>query len=110
MTRDELAALVLLEVQRRCEAIRTRPRPPAWKWWEARDDDADRECGPRYSPTWFGGATATEAGRVRFLRTVYRLADSGLLTVVKSEGGRLERGRLTRAGRDAVTELVSVGM
>src|SRR5262245_31569528 len=107
MTRDELAALVLLEVERRCDAIRTRPRPPAWKTWEVRDDDDDREYGPRYSPTWFGDATATEAGRVRFLRTVYRLADAGLLTVVKTEGGRLERVRLTRAGRNAATEHVT---
>jgi hypothetical protein len=105
--RDELAALVLLEVERRCEAIRTRPRPPAWKWWATRDDAADRECGPRYSPTWFGGAAATEAGRVRFLRTVHRLAEAGLLTVVKSEGGRLERVRLTPAGHDAANSLAS---
>jgi hypothetical protein len=67
--------------------------------------DADREYGPRYSPTWFEDETATEAGRVRFLRTVYSLADTGLLTVVKSEGGRIERLRLTKAGRKAASEL-----
>lgn len=104
MNRDELCALVLVEVARQCEAIRTRPRPPAWKTWEARDDDADRKYGPQYTPTWFGHATATEAGRVRLLRTVYRLAEAGLLTLVKSEGGRLERVRLTRAGHE-VAEL-----
>jgi hypothetical protein len=101
MNRDELAALVLAEVARRCEAIRDRPRPPAWKTWETRDDDDDREYGPRYSPTWFGEVTATEAGRVRMLRTVYRLAEAGLLTLVRSEGGRLERVRLTKAGTKA---------
>src|SRR5947207_4752541 len=104
MSRDERATLVLLEVARQCEAIRARPRPPAWRWWDVRDDDADREYGPRYSPAWFGGATATEAGRVRVLRTVYRLAEAGLLTAVKSAGGRLERFRLTEAGREAADE------
>ncbi len=86
MNRDELAAMVLAEVARQCDAIRNRPKPPAWKTWEALPDD-DREYGPRYSPTWFGDVTATEAGRVRLLRAVYRLADAGLLTIVKSEGG-----------------------
>lgn len=105
MNRDELAELVLLELAERCEAIRTRPKPQAWRTWDVRDDEADREYGPRYSPTWFGDATANEAGRVRLLRIVYRLADAGLLTVVKSEGGRLERIRLTEAGRVAVDDL-----
>ena len=109
MSRDELSALVLAEVARRCDATRARPRPPAWKWWEVREDEAEREYGPRYSPTWFGEATATEAGRVRLLRTVYRLADAGLLTFVKSEGGRLERVRLTKAGRDAAAVLAGTG-
>lgn len=109
MNRDELAALVLVKVAQQCDTIGARPRPPAWKTWETRDDDADREIGPRYSPTWFGDATATEAGRVRLLRTVYRLADAGLLTLVKSEGGRLERVRLTKAGRDAAAELLANG-
>jgi hypothetical protein len=105
MNRNELAALVLRNVEQQCEAIRTRPKPPAWRTWEVAKDEEDHEYGPRYSPTWFGVATATEAGRVRFLRTVYRLADAGLLTIVKSEGGRLERVRLTKMGWDAVAEL-----
>lgn len=109
MNRDELAALVLAEVARQCDAIRARPRPPAWQSWTVWEDEDDREYGPRYSPTWFGDATATEAGRVRLLRTVYRLADAGLLTLVKSEGGRLERVRLTKAGRDAAAELRKAG-
>ena len=109
MNRDDLAKLVLLEVARRSEVVRARTPPPTWQTWAVRDYETDREYGPSYSPTWFGAATATEAGRVRFLRTVYRLADAGLLTVVKSEGGRLERVRLTKAGRDAVAELRTVG-
>ena len=105
MNRDELAALVLVEVARRCDAIAARPKPPVWKTWETLGDDADRAFGPLYSPQWFGDATATEAGRVRLLRTVYRLSDAGLLTIVKSEGGRLERVRLTKTGRQAADEL-----
>lgn len=109
MNRDELAALVLAEVARQCDAIRSRPKPPAWQSWSVREDDNDRDYGPRYSPKWFGDAATTEAGRVRLLRTVYRLADAGLLTLVKSEGGRLERVRLTAAGRDAADELLKAG-
>ena len=105
MNRDELAALILLELHRRCEAIRTRPKPPAWKTWDVRDHADDTEYGPLYSPGWFGEHGATEARRVRLLRTVYRLADAGLVDIVKSEGGRLERLQLTKAGREAVAEL-----
>jgi hypothetical protein len=109
MTRDELAALVLIEVARRCEEIETRPEPRPWQWWERREYDADRQYGPRYAASWFPDVAATEAGRVRLLRTVYRLAEAGLLTVVKSEGGRLERVRLTEAGRSAAAELARAG-
>ena len=101
-TRDELAALVLTELARREAAIAARPRPPAWKTWEARPDADDRKYGPRYSPTWLADVTADEAGRVRMLRTLYRLADAGLVELLKSEGGRLERVRLTDAGRASV--------
>lgn len=103
--RDDLAALVLAEVARREAAIATRPRPPAWKTWEARPDADDREYGPRYAASWFGDATATEAGRVRMLRTLYRLADAGLVEITRSPGGRLERVCLTAAGRDAIADL-----
>ena len=109
MNRDDLAEMVLLELAKRCDAIRARSKPRAWRTWEVRDDEADREHGPRYSPTWFGEMTATEAGRVRLLRTVYRLADAGLLALVKSEGGRLERVRLTDAGHEAADELTKAG-
>jgi hypothetical protein len=106
LTRDDLAILVLTELARREAEITTRPRPPAWRVWDARPDADDREFGPRYSPTWFGDAAATEARRVRLLRTVYRLADAGLVAVTKSEGGRLERLRLTADGRAAVAQTV----
>ena len=43
MNRDELAALVLAEVARQCDAIAARPRPPVWQSWAAREDAADRE-------------------------------------------------------------------
>lgn len=100
--RNDLAEIVLSELARREEEIAAHPRPPAWKTWEARPDADDREYGPRYSPTGFGAATATEAGRVRLLRAVYRLADAGLIELTKSEGGRLERIPLTATGNDAI--------
>jgi len=105
MTRDDLARVVLIEVHQRCEVAQSRRRPPEWKSWEVWEYEADIKYGPLYSPRWFGRLTETEAGRVRMLRTVYRLADAGLLTIVKSEGGRLERVRLTKAGSGAVAEL-----
>jgi hypothetical protein len=106
MTRDELTELVLTEVHRRCKAVRSRPRPPAWKRWEVEELQFDLKYGPRYTPKWFGELAATEAGRVRLLRTLYRLADAGLLIVVKSHwGGRLARVRITPAGSRAVAEL-----
>jgi hypothetical protein len=100
-TRDDLATMLLNELARRESEIAARPRPPAWKTWEARPDADDREYGPRYSPTWFGDRASTEARRVRLLRALYRLADAGLIDLTKSEGGRLERIRLTTAGKDA---------
>jgi hypothetical protein len=109
MTREDLARLVLIEVERQCEAVRSRPRPPAWQRWAVWEHEDDLEYGPRYTPTWFGDLTATEAGRVRVLRCVYRLADAGLLTIVKSEGGRLERVRLTPAGTETAAELRDAG-
>jgi DNA-binding PadR family transcriptional regulator len=52
-----------------------------------------------------------EAGRVRALRTLYRLSADGLLTLVKSEhGNRLQRVKLTDAGRAAVAELAGAAV
>jgi hypothetical protein len=101
-TRDDLAAEVRTELARREAGIASRPRPPAWRTWDVRAGADDREFGPRYSPAWVGDAAATEARRVRLLRTVYRLADAGLLVTSTSEGGRLERIRLTADGRSAI--------
>lgn len=109
-TRDDLAAEVLTELARREAEIASRPRPPAWRTWDVRADADDREFGPRYSPAWFGDAAATEARRVRLLRTVYRLAGAGLVTVLKNEGGRLERIRLSAAGTRAVADLATGGL
>jgi hypothetical protein len=105
MTRDELAELVLLEIDRRYEAARAAPEPPRWRWWLVEDRKLDLEYGPSYSPKWFGKLAETEAGRVRFLRCIYKLSAGGLVVLVKSEGGRLERLRLTPAGVAAVAEL-----
>jgi hypothetical protein len=105
MTRDGLARPVLLEFGRRERAIADREPPPAWQRWAVRGRDDDVGYGPKYSPKWFGGAGATEARRVRPLRVVHKLGESGLLTLVVSEAGRLQRVRLTEAGRAAVAEL-----
>ena len=51
MNRDELAKLILLELYRRCEVIKTRPKPPAWKTWEAWPDALDRERTPSTANT-----------------------------------------------------------
>lgn len=107
--RDELATMVLVELARREAEIAARPRPPAWKTWEAGPDADDRDYGPRYSPAWFGDTTTTEAGRVRLLRSLYRLAGAGLVAILKSEGGRLERIRLTPSGTRAVADLTPGG-
>jgi hypothetical protein len=109
MDRDELAELVLTEVQKQCDAARSRPRPPAWQTWLVCRHEADIVLGPCYSPTWFGNLTATEAGRVRLLRVIYRLSNAGLLTLVKSEGGRLERVRLTTKGIRAARSIRNAG-
>lgn len=85
--RDDQEKVVHSELARREGEIAARPGPPAWKTWEARPDADDREYGPRYSPTWFGAATATGAARDRLLRAVYRLADARLIELTKSEGG-----------------------
>lgn len=105
MTRDELAALVLRTVAEQLEEIATRPEPPKWHTWAWRELLDDREYGPRYSPTWFG--ELSEANRQRTLRTVYRLSEAGLLEVVKTENGRLERVNLTKAGKAAVAEMLA---
>ncbi|WP_439628801.1 hypothetical protein [Gemmata sp.] len=100
-----MTALILTEVVRRCDEIAARPKPPAWRTWESGPDAEDREYGPRYSPTWFG--EVDEAARVRFLRAVYGLHAAGLVAAVKSEGGRLERVKITDEGRAAAAEMVS---
>lgn len=103
MTRNDLAETVLLEVERQLAAILARPRPQKWQVWDIDRDLDDREFGPRYSPSWFGNLT--EAGRLRFLRTVKRLEEAGLLDITRTEAGRLERVKLSEAGAVAVAEI-----
>jgi hypothetical protein len=105
MSPDDLANAVLCEAAARWDEARARPKPPRWHSLDAAEYELARDFGPRYSPTWFGDLTATEAGRQRVLRTVYRLAGAGLLEVFKSAAGRLERVRLTGEGRAAVAGL-----
>lgn len=106
MTRDELAKLVLLEVALQCGEAKQAPRPPAWQTLAVWEHEDAIEYGPRYTPTWFGDMADTDARRVRILRTIYRLAGAGLLAVVKGEGGRLQRVRLTEAGDAAVEAML----
>ena len=105
MSGDRLAGTVISELSRRCEALKASPKPPTWQIWAVRELEADRDRGPRYSPSWFGDVAATEAGRVRVLRTVRALADAGLIVVGRTEAGRLDRVKLTEAGEIAAAEL-----
>jgi hypothetical protein len=105
MNRDELASFVLSVTAERCAEVQSRPRPPDWRVFEIERYEADQTLGPEYSPQWFGGVTQTEAGSRRVLRTIYKLSDAGLLTIFKSEGGRLERVRMTRKGLKAVKSI-----
>jgi hypothetical protein len=109
MSTGQLNEAVLVEIARQQRRIKRRRRPEPWRRWDVARDQDDRTFGPLYSPRWFGPAAATEAGRVRHLRAVYALADCGLVQVVKSEGGRLERVRLTPAGRTAAAAIAAAG-
>ena len=109
MTQAELDATVLNEVARQEAQIRRRPRPEPWRRWDVQRDEEDRERGPLYSPQWFGALAADEAGRVRFLRTVRRLEAAGLLAIGRSPAGKLERVKLTKAGRKAVADAAKAG-
>jgi hypothetical protein len=58
-TRDDLAAMMLAEAARREAAIAGGRHGRRRSF---RPDADDRDYGPRYSPTWFGDATATAGG------------------------------------------------
>ncbi|MGA7496119.1 MAG: hypothetical protein WBX00_05255 [Isosphaeraceae bacterium] len=106
MSRDDLARIALLEVARRCVEVETRPVPKAWEHVAKYYHAQDRAFGPRYSPTWFGALTETEAGRVRALRALRGLEKAGLVILVRSEwAGRLQRVRLTEEGARIAEEL-----
>lgn len=106
MTPDDLAKLVLAEVAERWAEARARPKPPKWHLLELDEHELASKFGPRYSPAGFGELTATEAGRQRVLRIVYKLAGAGLLEVFKSAAGRLERVGMTGEGQAAIVELL----
>jgi hypothetical protein len=105
VNRDELDKLVLMEVKRQCDLVRDRPRPPAWQKWTVRLHELDLEHGPLYTPAWFADLAATNAGRVRLLRIIHKLAAADLLDAFRSAGGRLERVRVTAKGLRAVRSL-----
>jgi hypothetical protein len=90
---------ILIECLARENAIAASPaRKPWWGILDRHDDDV--AYGPRYKPSaWFGDLT--DAERQHYMRGCYRLSKAGLLLVVASTGGRLERIKLTDAGRAA---------
>jgi hypothetical protein len=109
MGRDELVEFVLITVQARQEAVRSRPHPPRWHWWEVNAQEADLELGELYSPSWFGAIASTEAGRLRMLRLIHKMAERGQVTITRSEGGRLQRVKLTAKGSRQATTLRKAG-
>lgn len=108
---EDLAEAILIRVAEAHEEVRAAPVPPKWRAWDYDRYQKNLEFGPPYSTIrWFGTLAVTEAGRVACLRTVYRLADAGLLEVIKNEwGSKVERVRLTEAGMAVVAELRNTG-
>jgi hypothetical protein len=104
---DDLAEAILICVSDRHEEARAAPRPPDWRRWEVERHEEDLRFGPRYSTVqWFGSLAASNAQRVACLRTVYRLGDAGLLEIIKKGwGDKVDRVRLTDAGRAVVAKL-----
>jgi hypothetical protein len=104
---NDLAEAVLLCVAEIHEEVRAAPPPPKWRAWDYDRYQENLEFGPPYSTIrWFGALAASEAQRVACLRTVYRLADAGLLKVVKNEwGSKVERVKLTDRGEEVVNQL-----
>jgi hypothetical protein len=103
MTDDE--KVILMECLKRQDEIAARPNPPKGRRWERLELDELREYGPRFSvPDWFGDEDGfiPERYRSRFLRTVWKLAEAGLVRATRT-GARLSHIRLTDAGRAALT-------
>jgi hypothetical protein len=105
--KNDLAEAVLVCVAEVHEEARAAPPPPKWRTWEYDRYQENLEFGPPYSTIrWFGSLAASEAQRVACLRTVYRLGDAGLLEIIKKGWGvKIERVRLTEAGRAVVAKL-----
>ena len=106
---SDLTEAILICVAEVHEEVRAAPPPPKWRSWDYGRYQENLEFGPLYSTIrWFGALAASEAQRVACLRTVYKLAEAGLLEVIKSEwGGKVERVRLTDRGREVVASLRS---
>jgi len=110
-SRNDLAEAVLICVAEVHEEVRAAPPPPKWRAWDYDRYQENLELGPPYSTIrWFGALAASEAQRVACLRTVYRLADAGLLEIMKNEwGSKLQRIRFTEAGQAVVAKLRNAG-
>jgi hypothetical protein len=110
LSRDELCEVILSTVVEKWEAAQAAPKPAAWKRFEFERWELDREYGPKWSPGWLGDLAASEAGRVRALRALYKLVDAGLVIAVRSyHGNKLERVRPTDAGIEAAGSMAAKG-
>ena len=99
-------ARILVECRARHYAITVAAEPPDWKPYEVREHFDGVEHGPRYLPgEWFG--RLSDAERQRYMRAVYDLDAEGLLVAFKTEGGRLQRIKLTPAGETKAAELTA---
>lgn len=103
---------VLAEVLKRTLAIEKAKRPTGPFEYRERDRYEDEKLnGPRYlTSEWFNNdEPLPEARRVRYLRSTHRLIRSGLMTGVRSEGGKLVNVHLTEKGRKVALELAGEG-
>ncbi|MBP3956702.1 hypothetical protein J8F10_15615 [Gemmata sp. G18] len=96
---------ILTAVRDRMTEVAALPDPPNWKHWQVEELRELREYGPRYAPAdWFGGGNPLpEKVRVRYLRAINKLMDTGFLDGTTTDGGRLAWLKLTPAGEQAIT-------
>jgi len=103
--KQDIAELVLRTIDAKHREARAATPPPLWLPLRSEEHRDAVAMGPRYSPQWFGDLAADNAGRVRLLRTVHELVDAGFISATFSDGGRLQRVKLSEAGEAAVAEL-----
>ncbi|MDX1945242.1 MAG: hypothetical protein SFU86_07535 [Pirellulaceae bacterium] len=91
----------------RTDQLRANPFT-GWQDWLKREHAHQIAYGPRYAPAeWFGPLVNAE--RQRFLRAAYALQSRGLVTLTKSDGGKLTNVKLTPTGEDLARRLAADG-